>query len=646
MTQLKPFLSLSRLVVTRHGEVVYDHKFHLGVNIIRGDNSHGKSTIADMIFFALGGDMNGWKQEAATCDFVFAEIKANDAKLTLKREINDKGKQALYIFFGDYESAQASAVKGWMVFPYRRTDQTESLSQALFRALQMPETTGDGSSNITMHQLLRLIYLDQMTAPDALMRFEEFDSALMRRTVVDYLLGIYDDLLYQEQLDLREAKKQLEVTKGQLTQLEAAFDKADIEIDPTKLKASLDVVKQKLRETNALLAVSEDQQKKIKVSKKNELGPLIAELTTKKAEVYRLRNEVQGIRLEVQDSEQFVESLSVRLAALDDADLVRDVIGSMTLLFCPQCLSPLEAADQEEICSLCKQKLDGEITKQQAARMRQEIAIQIKESTGILSTKRRTLEKHASVVDRMTEEIRLKQAEYERLSKTVQTKRDEQMDRLLIQKGGLERETQDLIQKIKIVEVLELLRSQKKCTVQAIERLEISIKRRLDEQKSRYFQAMDAIKERTLYFLRNDLDLEMWFKTAQTVTLHPEGNTFAVDNVNRFSASSITFLKNSIHFGILFASLDLDFVRYPRFILSDNIEDKGMTQERSQNFQRLVVKKSREANVEHQIIFTTSMIDPTLDTEEYCVGPKYIKGLKTLKIESASVSQAKDRNSA
>ena len=112
MTQLKPSLSLSRLVVSRHGSIVYDQKFHPGVNIIRGTNSHGKSTIADLIFFALGGDMTKWKQEAITCDFVFAEIRANDAILTLKREIRVERMQSLHIFFGDYESATKSAVMG------------------------------------------------------------------------------------------------------------------------------------------------------------------------------------------------------------------------------------------------------------------------------------------------------------------------------------------------------------------------------------------------------------------------------------------------------------------------------------------------------------------------------------------------------
>ncbi|MBC8039831.1 MAG: AAA family ATPase [Opitutaceae bacterium] len=106
----QPALFLSRLVILRHGLVVYDQPFHTGVNIIRGTNSHGKSTIADFIFYVLGGDLSRWKPEAETCDVVIAEVLANGAILTLKREVTAKGSQPLYIYYGS-RCEEFSAVK-------------------------------------------------------------------------------------------------------------------------------------------------------------------------------------------------------------------------------------------------------------------------------------------------------------------------------------------------------------------------------------------------------------------------------------------------------------------------------------------------------------------------------------------------------
>ena len=67
-------------------------------------------------------------------------------------------------------------------------------------------------------------------------------------------------------------------------------------------------------------------------------------------------------------------------------------------------------------------------------------------------------------------------------------------------------------------------------------------------------------------------------------------------------------------------------------MLLDNIEDKGMTESRSQNFQRQLVSMCDELENDYQLIFTTSMIDPGLDKSEYVVGPFYRKGEHTLNL--------------
>lgn len=85
MTSNRPTLFIRRFLVMKSGRAVYDQDFHLGINIIRGDNSIGKSTIMDLLFFGLGGDLREerWNKEAAACDSVIIQIEINEYTLTV-----------------------------------------------------------------------------------------------------------------------------------------------------------------------------------------------------------------------------------------------------------------------------------------------------------------------------------------------------------------------------------------------------------------------------------------------------------------------------------------------------------------------------------------------------------------------------------
>jgi recombinational DNA repair ATPase RecF len=62
------------MVVERSGTAVYDEHFHPRVNIIRGENSSGKSTVLNFIHYGLGGDVSEWSEMALLCERVTVEV--------------------------------------------------------------------------------------------------------------------------------------------------------------------------------------------------------------------------------------------------------------------------------------------------------------------------------------------------------------------------------------------------------------------------------------------------------------------------------------------------------------------------------------------------------------------------------------------
>ena len=216
------YLRLTCLRILQGVHVVYEEEFHEGVNIIRGQNGSGKSTIADCIFFILGGEFDDWKDAAGHCEEVQAEIETSRGKLTLRRRM-EGFQDPIFVYFGSMLDALESSIESWERFPIRRQANRESFSQMMFRSLRIPEAQSEGAANITMHQLLRLCYSDQRTPAPRLFRFEQFDTQNIREAVGDLICGVSDYELFEIRLELRDHERKLDDVKTRCRALQSAL---------------------------------------------------------------------------------------------------------------------------------------------------------------------------------------------------------------------------------------------------------------------------------------------------------------------------------------------------------------------------------------------------------------------------------------
>ncbi len=596
----EPSLFLNRLVIFGRGRPVYDEMFKLGVNIIRGSNSSGKSTITDFIFFVLGGDISAWKPEAERCDYVMAEVSVNGKPITLCRQITPRARQSMQIFWGDYDAAKSSALEGWQVYSFQRGAQKESFSQVLFRALGMPDVRGDFDNNITMHQLLRLIYVDQLSPVDLLMRYENFDSPLTRITVGDLLLGVYDDSLYADELNLRGKQRQLEEVSREVENLMRVLSNVGQELDISRVQAAVEQTQAEYAKVEqAVVAASANLDVEDPSVSRTTLNSLREAVAQRRQEWKAAVEAMQRQILEIEDSRDFIDVLEKRIVSLDQSLSVRSAFGELPLTHCPECLSPLVPVEDESLCPLCRQRLPENPRSAQVLRMEQELGLQLKESRTLLEQKERDLMALRQKLPQVQRELERAEARFNDAVTNVRTKRDETLDRLLVEKGVLEGRLDALANQLKALSVLETSRALKAFLTSEVQDISLRIKTKRDAQAGRLIEARERVEAYALAFLRRDLPREPWFQNAQSVTFDFAKNTFAVDGRNQFSASSMVLLKNSVHFGILFSSLDAEFFRYPRLLICDNMEDKGMEPARGHNFQNIVAETSRNSDVEH-----------------------------------------------
>jgi hypothetical protein len=626
-------------IITEEGKVAYDEKFHKGINIIRGDNSSGKSTITHFIFFVLGGAFNDFVPEARKCSHVIAEVEMNNAVITIKRELikdenNNINKLApLYIYWGNMEESFSPPVgTTWQKFNFSTTENKKSFSSVLFENLGLPQVKGD--NNITMHQVLRLLYIDQESPTSSLFYYENFDSQITRETVSDLLLGVYNEQLYESKKRLNTAEKELDEIKSELKATRQFFvDPFDLDPERVKVKIEnreLDILK---IENEIIEIRNRDREVRYSSGHKQTFQILSEEAISQRRKVVDVQDEISILRAEITDSEYFLQTLEKKINALRKSIKTREFLGTIPIEYCPECLTEIQPLNDSNKCKLCKEDIDSSYGVVQARRIEQEIGFQIDESKKLLDINKRKLLELESTFSAENEKLRQIQRQVNSELKDVKSISQEKLDNLYTQKGFIEGEILQFKTLLENAELYGRLLDKKNQLDKEMEML-LAYKLKTEKEQKLLKQTINnKVKEEAIYLLNNDLVRQDEFKNANDFTIDYSNNiAFLSNKYAKYSASSNFYLKVTARFALFLASLSVESMRYPRFIFADNMEDKGIEQRRAQNLQEILIARANQFDQnQYQIIYTTSYITEELENSPYVVGEYYSKENHSLK---------------
>lgn len=640
MTLYKPTLQLRKLRVLREKRVAYQADFHKGVNIIRGQNASGKSTVVDFIFYALGGDSVPWKNEALLCSEVRAELELNGLRMTVSRPVSDASRNPLSIYWGTLDAADAAPRSEWETYPYQRSASKESFSQIIFRLLEMPEIRGEGASNITMHQLLRLLYVDQRTPHDAIFRAEPFDTILTRETVGNYLCGIYSAELYDAQLELKTVDAQLSKSVSELRSLFNILGRSGqgggnttdfLQAEAASISNEIVTLSEKvieLRKDARQAANKKEQSAKV-------IAALRESLSSTQRKYAEATDVIQNLSLEVEDSKLFVSELERRLSALEDSEATRHYLGAIKFNFCPCCLTAVENKTEPNgvsFCQLCKSPAADTPADSQLLRMRNELALQRRESAKLLEQRQAQLQKFTRELPILARELEQLEGKYRTATQEWTSPVEREIDAANLRLGELKQKLVQIGEYQKLAGVIEDLQNSR-ATLEARKReLQDNILFFENKDEAIKAEARLSVANELIRLLRADLPRQEEFIHAASVDWSFGDNRVIVNGHTQFSESSMVILKHCFHLALLAASTKHEFFRIPRFLLLDGIEDGGQEIERSHHLQELVVQLSASLPADHQIIFSTSQIAPTLQDSDLVVGKASTVDDKTLSI--------------
>lgn len=628
MTLYRPTVILLRLVVTKGGARVFDEKFHFGLNVIRGENGSGKTTIADFIFFALGGETPHWRAEAALCDYVYAEVRINGEVATLRRQVEQEPRRPMAIFWGSFEKAESTETE-WQLYPYSGTAAKESFSQVLLKAAEIPEVKGALSAKVTLHQIMRLVYVDQKTDYEQLFRSDPFDPQLTREAVGDLLCGVYDDRLYEAELQ-RSEKEADRVKLG--SELKAMFA-----ILGSEVPDAAGLIEQKSR-------LEREREEAYARYTAIQTGPIPAPgdtLAERRAQIARdlakqnegvkdLEDRIASATVEAADRQQFLDALKARLAAVDESQAVHNSLGMFSFKFCPACYAPLSEADGN--CHLCKGPTEDR-PGQNLLRLRHELEQQIRESEEMQKSLARETNSLSSLLQPALDRQRALQLQYDEISTTASSAIALAVSEVHRRIGYLDRAIEDIQQRFQLAGRVSAISEQQALLAGQISKLADEIEARKATQQQIKTEIAALISSLTVAILQNDLPREKAFQEAREVHFDFGANQLTVDGRKTFAASSNVYLKNAFHLALLQASTQREYMRYPRLVIFDNVEDKGMEPSRSHNFQRIIRVINADMDIEHQVIMFTSMVAPEIESSpELLVGPFYTHESKALRV--------------
>lgn len=631
-------LKINKVVIKKSGKDVYNENFHSGINVIRGENSTGKSTIMELISYGLGADIKRqhWKKEALSCDEVFIDLFLNKRRFIFKRPIEDEGsKPPIYMKEGNYDD-DSTSLDGWHKYGYKKTEKKVSFATRIFDLLGYDQHVTSEDENLTVHQIFRLMYADQDTPASNIFRWEplNYDRDSMRLAIGEFLFG-FDDL------SIHGLRQKLQIANR-------SFDKVDEELSSiykilgkTNINASTKSINKEIDELNKDLLIIEE---KIKENKRESIKPgdkklqkeakrLNDEILALSSSIEKIESSIVSITYDIQESEEFLKSLEFRKSSIKNAQATVNCLGLVDFEYCPSCLSKIEENHDIACCSLCKSEINTEIVNESYLQALEQIDFQYRETSSII-------EKSKTKNSVLSAQMRVKLNEVNRLKsrfREINSFTDDfelRLTNFASEKGFINSQIQSLNDKLELASEIDLKVEEKVRLQNIITGLEDELSRLEKSQLRRKKKVYSDISDTVVKILAKDTGTEDDFNDAKKFEFDFSQNIMLLDGRANFSASSNVLLKNAFHLAVLLTACNDDKFRLPCFSMFDNIEDKGMTQDRSNNFQKIVLELSEKIETDFQLIMTTSMIDESLNNDKYGVGPYYNKGEHTLNLPS------------
>lgn len=628
---------VNKMLVFQNNNCALDVDFKDGLNVIFGKNSAGKSSLLDVLIYSLGGEEINFTPIVKECTHVLTEIQIENSFLTIYREISSKKREALSLFYGKIEIATSSDDSEWHNFPYNSFSEKFGFSKVFFDFLNYPETVSTETS-ITTHQLLRILYADQVNNHLPIFRYELWDNAEKRLAIRDYIFGIFSGELYEQQLYNKNISKQLVDSINKLQSFFKIVGKSSEQmIEEFILEENINYLQRRSEILDKISLLNNSKENFYsELDQKNIQNKIQSDLSKLNKAVLSLNEKYTTQQLEIIDLNNFNNELKIRLGELNNSIASSDLIANIVFDFCPCCHGKLiikPSEDNKNTCKLCKTQTSDNINEKNLLQMKTELNFQIQETNKLIKDEEKNLKLTEEKLSEQKKLFNTKKQEFDILSDRWHTSYELELINCYRELGEVDTELKNIESRLTIAKEIKDLELKKEYLQSALTESQLAIEKMVNSAEHKRKRILDNLNNKLKTLLSMDIGVQEEFLDPNNIVeVSFEDNRIYVNGSGHFSQSSTIVLRHLFHLALLLLADSDPTIRIPHFFVLDGINDGGLETDRAENLQKIIFETCNSLQTPFQLICATSELFPVM-SESYCHKIEFLNGKRTFQLQ-------------
>lgn len=603
-----------------------------GLNVIYGKNSAGKSSLLDVLIYSLGGEDINFTPIVKYCSVVFSEVQIDSNYLTISREINNKAREGLSIYFGKISDAITANNSEWHNFPYNTYSDKFGFSKVFFDYLNYPATVSSETS-ITTHQLLRVLYADQTNNHLPIFRYERWDNSEKRTAIRDYIFGLFSGELYEQQLLKRIHDKQLSESISKLQSFFKIVGKSSeqmVEEFIIEEKNNLLLRKKHIVEKIHNFNLPNQDTDTQKLDQNEIQNKIQMDMTDLNKAILSLDEQRSQQQLEIIDLNNFLNELQIRFNELQNSIASNELITNIIFDYCPCCHSRISLPQFDNIkniCHLCKTETSESTNEKNLLQMKTELSFQIQESKKLIKEEESRLNSTNQKLRQQKELFESKKQEFDILTARWHTANELVLLESYRELGEIDTELKNIESRLLIADEIKQLERKRDYLESIISEIDLTITQMKNNAEHRLRKILTDLNEILKNLLSQDIGVQKEFLNPNNkVEVSFEDNQIYIDGSGQFSQSSKIVLRHLFHLALLVLADRDATIRIPRFFVLDGLNDGGLEGERAENLQKIIIDTCNSLRKPFQLICSTSQLFSVMSE---CNAIEFLDGKRT-----------------